>query len=113
MLKGEKNNQRHYKKRQGVRGGQPSSFLRADHLQHEVDDGVGGLVGFHLSEEVADVVGCASLLPRHKPKELGCASIGFVPLPVLRISIAERDSVARIVAAEEKLPLVVGQCDAL
>lgn len=46
-----------------------SSFLGDDHLGDEVDDGAGGLVGVHLSEEVADVVGCASLLTSHKPKQ--------------------------------------------
>lgn len=50
---------------------QRSSFLRRDHLQDEADDGVGGLVGVQLGEEVADVVGCASLLTRHEPKQPG------------------------------------------
>lgn len=86
---------------------QCSSLLRADHLGDEVDDGVGRLVGVQLGEEVADVVGCASLLTRHEPKQprrsenrnylslhycfsftllcstlvhsLGCASLRFVP----------------------------------
>lgn len=50
---------------------QHSSLLRADHLGDEVDDGVGRLVGVQLGEEVADVVGCASLLTRHEPKQPG------------------------------------------
>lgn len=50
---------------------QRSSLLRADHLGDEVDDGVGRLVRVQLGEEVADVVGCASLLTRHKPKQPG------------------------------------------
>lgn len=50
---------------------QRSSLLRADHLGDKVDDGVGRLVGVQLGEEVADVVGCASLLTRHEPKQPG------------------------------------------
>lgn len=50
---------------------QRSSLLRADHLRDKVDDGVGGLVRVQLSEEVADIVGCASLLTRHEPKQPG------------------------------------------
>ena len=68
VKKGKRNNQRPYKKRQAFRG-QRSSFLRRDHLQDEADDGVGGLVGVQLGEEVADVVGCASLLTRNEPKQ--------------------------------------------
>ena len=49
----------------------PSSLLRGDHLQHEVDDGVGGLLRVHLGEEVADVVRRAALLPGHKAEEPG------------------------------------------
>lgn len=58
------------KERPGV-SRQRSSFLRADHLRDEVDDGVGRLVRVQLSEEVADVVGCASLLARHEPEQPG------------------------------------------
>lgn len=70
VVKRKENNQRHLKKSARVCG-QLSSFLRGDHLQDEVDDGAGRLVRVHLSKEVADVVGCASLLTRHKPKQPG------------------------------------------
>lgn len=48
---------------------QHSSLLGADHLRDKVDNGVCRLFRVQLSEEVADIVGCASLLTRHKPKQ--------------------------------------------
>lgn len=39
------------------------------HFGGEADDGGGGLIGVQLSEQVADIVCCASLFPRHEAKQ--------------------------------------------
>lgn len=41
------------------------------HLGHKAGDGRGRLVRVQLGKQVADVVGCASLFPGHKPKQPG------------------------------------------
>lgn len=79
---------------------QRSSLLRADHLRDEVDDGVGRLVGVQLGEEVADVVGCASLLPRHEAKQPGRSKtnggdLGFPRVNVLQFHHTAVDSLGR------------------
>lgn len=91
-----------------------SPLLRVDHhFRDEVDDGCGRLIGIHLSEQVTDVVCCAALLSGHKAKELCSATLRFGPLPLLWINVAERDRADGIMTPEEKLPVVVSECDAL
>lgn len=91
-----------------------SPLLRAGHhFRDEVDDGRGRLIGIHLGEQVTDVVCRAALLSGHKAKELCSATLWFAPLPLLWINVAERDRADGIMTSEEKLSLVVSECDAL
>ena len=56
------------------------------HFGGKADDGGGGLIWVQLSEQVADIVCCASLLTRHKPKQPGKtkSEMYLLKLPILR-----------------------------
>lgn len=83
------------------------------HLGDKTDDGGGRLVRIQLCKQVADVVGGAALLPRHKPKQLYRRSHFLAPLPVLGVDVTEGDSVDGVVPSEEDLSLTVSEGDTL